>query len=94
MRRSSHPQLEFVGDKVLIPAVEIYCCVLHPSGVVIMVDDMDDGPNCCKGGIEAAIADYDLLRGELVEVRVMTAAEWREQYGGRAARKQSLKSVG
>jgi hypothetical protein len=76
-------QLEFVGDKVLIPANQVFCTVLQPGGFVAFAHCDEEKADDAKGTFDALNDSFDAL-GNVESVEVMTSAEWRKRYGANA----------
>ncbi len=66
--------LKFVGDEVLIPADQLYCCVLVPSGqVVARCFYQYESEGVAKGWNNMRVDDEDTAES-------MTAEEWRKRF--------------
>jgi hypothetical protein len=65
--------LSFYDGDILIPAREIFCCVLEPWGAVVLGHSDESQVKSCAETIQACISDYDLL-DSVDSIRVVPAA--------------------
>jgi hypothetical protein len=72
MAAASKRQLHFVRDSVCIPARQLYCVVLHPTGDVIGASTHEGEADDMAESINAALDTFDAL-ARITKAEVITA---------------------
>jgi hypothetical protein len=84
-------ELRFVGNKVLVPAEEVFCAVLMPHGIVLDVKMDRDTVDALRGHAEAYNEDYGLLCGCRIET--MRADKYRAWFRRRRLRHSGKRNM-